>query len=133
MPTFALERRHRAVLVSFSGSLTEQDLLDHDRAAREVHARYGFMRGIVDFSAVTEVAVPTAEFVRRARRTPVMGEVRRAFVVPQPAMFGLARVFTSHHQIDGSNEPILVRTLADACAALAFDAPQFEPISLEQP
>ena len=131
MPTFALERRHRVVLVKFSGSLTEQDLLEHDRVARVIHERYGFTQGIVDFTAVSEVQVPTAEFVRRARRIPVMGEVRRVFVVPQPAMFGLARVFTSHHQIDGSNEPILARTLAGACAALKLDQPQFEPVTIE--
>jgi hypothetical protein len=128
MHFFSLERRYRAVLVTFSGSLTEQDLLDHDRAARAIRERYGYERGIVDFSGVTEVEVPTAEFVRRARRTPSMGEVQRVFVVPQPAMFGLARVFTSHHQIDGNNEPVLVRTLAEACAALSLDTPHFEPV-----
>lgn len=128
MLSFLIERRHFVLVSRFAGSLTNDDLVRQDGLVRAFSARQGPARSIVDFTDVTAIEVDTALITTIAQRT-----VRRPrlFVVPQPAMFGLARLYSAHSGLAGQKEPTLMRSRTEAYAALGLDDPQFEPLALE--
>jgi len=126
--SFLLERRHFVLLSRFEGILTSDDLMRQDRLVCAFSAREGPARSIVDFTDVVTVEIDTGTITALAQR-----RVRRPrlFVVPQPEMFGLARLYSAHTGLAGQVEPSLVRTRAEAYAALGLDDPAFEPIALD--
>lgn len=127
---FALffERRHNVLLVRFSDRLARDDLSRLDRAARELVARQGPSRGLVDFTAVEVIEVDTAEFIRRGQQAAIMTDQDRVYVMPRPDLFGLGRMFSTYQKIGGNREPLVVRTMDEAYRALELVDPEFEPL-----
>jgi hypothetical protein len=126
--SFLLERRHFVLLSRFEGSLTDDQLVRQDRLVRAFSAREGRPRSILDFTDVVKVEVDTRLIAALARRT-----VRRPriFIVPQPEIFGLARLYSTHSGLAGQQEPSLVRTRAEAYAALGLEDADFQPVALD--
>ena len=75
--------------------------------------------------------------VRHAARVTITGLAARpashtrVFIVPRPEMFGMARLYTAHNTMAGSAAPSLVKSRAEAYAALALQEPDFQPITLD--
>jgi hypothetical protein len=85
---------------------------------------------IVDFSSVTEFAVPTEFLYRVADQALIVDatETPVALVSPIPVGFGLARMF----EIVGQRRrPLMhvVRTMDEAFAVLGIQSPNFEPLT----
>lgn len=127
MFTLAFERKQRVVLVRFSGSLTRGALDRMSEAVRLFAVREGPTRGIVDFSGVETVDVPTEAIIERGRRRPVMGDAERIFVTPQSVLFGLSRLFASYQNGTGNQAPVIVHTIQEAYERFGLDNPNFEP------
>lgn len=127
---FALlfERRYNVLLVRFSDRLAHDDLAHLDRQARAFVARHGVSRGLVDFTDVSVNEIDTAEFVRRGQQAAIMTAQDRVYVMPQPELFGLGRMFSTYQKIAGNREPIIVRTIDEAYKALDLTDPKFEPL-----
>lgn len=126
---FELDRKNKVLLLRYEGRLTQQ-IAEESGAALQKHWPVTAPSAvIVDFSSVTEFAIPT-EFLYRvagqalivdAAATPV------AFVSPVPVGFGLARMF----EIVGQPRRSLlhvVRSMDEAFVALGIQSPQFEPL-----
>jgi hypothetical protein len=126
------ESRSNVLLVRFSGRLAREDLDGLYQAARDLVARQGVSRGLVDFTEVDEVAVDTGEFIRRGQQAAIMTDQDRVYVMPRPDLFGLGRMFSTYQKIGGNREPLVVRTLDEAYRALDLVDPQFEPLSLPE-
>jgi len=79
---------------------------------------------LVDLTDVSSVDVITGEMVRNLAAVPHKTAARCAFVAPNPAVFGLARMFVSYREARGSAERVGVfRTLQDAEKWLEIEAP----------
>lgn len=122
------EREHRVILVRFSDHLTAADLHRLDREARAFAAREGPVRGIVDFTGVKVVEVASSVIAGLGMERPIMGQAARIYVVPQPELFGLGRIYATYQRHTGSNEPMLVATLAEAYAAFDLRDPDFQSL-----
>lgn len=118
---YTVDSLQRVVRVQISGEFTRDDLvalsrdLTHDPRVSVEFAQ------LIDLSAVaTAPDVPTQDIRRRATAalTPVS---RRAFVAPQPAVFGTCRMFASFRQMADHAEPVGVfRTMPEAEAWLGL-------------
>lgn len=127
---FEFDRKNKVLLLRYEGRLT-QEIAEESGAALQKHCPAMAPRAvIVDFSSVTEFAVPT-EFLRRVAdqalivdgtATPV------ALVNPAPVGFGLARMFEIVGQPRRSLLQV-VRSMDEAFAALGVHSPQFEPLT----
>jgi hypothetical protein len=122
------EHKHRVIMVRFSDRMTMDDLGRLDSKARAFAQREGPVRGIVDFTAVTVVDIPSAVIANLGMSKPIMGQAARVYVVPQPELFGLGRIYGTYQRHGGNNEPTLVATLAEAYAAFDLHDPDFQPL-----
>ena len=120
--------RNRVLLTRLSGTYTQDDLVVRDRAVARFVARHGLMRGIMDFTAVEEIAVPIDRLVRRAHEPPLLPGQARVIVAPGGAAYEMNRVMIAHHLYVRKVEPLLVRTLEEACRALDMSRPAFEAV-----
>jgi hypothetical protein len=128
---FAYDEQSRTCLARFSGTLTEQDLVVCDVAARACLTLHGPVAGLVDFSHVDSVEVTAAQIISRGMGRQIMVGQRRA-IVANGVLFGLMRMFSTY-QSQYSVEPMIMRTLPEAYAALGLVAPDFQPVALSMP
>jgi hypothetical protein len=123
------ERRHRVMLARFFDRMTAEDLQRLDAEGRAFADREGAVRGIVDFTDVSVVDVSTSVIANLGRMQPMMGrQAERIFVVPQPELFGLGRLYATYQRHGGNNEPVLVATMTEAYAAYDLRDPDFQPL-----
>jgi len=89
---YRIDDASNTVLSRAWGRLTDEDLLDHQQ---RLHADPAFrrdMQELFDLYDVEEVELTTDGIRAFAAATRFDERARRAFVVRQPAMFGLARM-----------------------------------------
>jgi hypothetical protein len=128
---FEFDAVNKILLAHVDGQLTDESLRDAYRAIHSYSIATNAAAGIFDFSGVTEFAV-SSEFVRRlAQGEPAMPneERPRIVVAPQPAGFGLARMF----QLVGEQKRpkfSTVKTIDEALRILGSENPEFKPIGL---
>src|SRR5215813_2248357 len=85
---------------------------------------------LIDLTDVSSVDVITGEMVRNLAGVPHKTAARCAFVAPNPAVFGLARMFVSYREARGSAERVGVfRTLQDAETWLELDVPNAQSVA----
>ena len=106
--TYSVDDAQRVVRVQLSGVFTREDLvaLSHD-LANDPRVSIEFVE-LIDLSGVvTPPDVPRGDIRRRATNalTPVS---RRAFVAPQPVIYGLCRMFVTFRGMTANREPVEV-------------------------
>ncbi len=125
--TFFFERKHSVLLVKFGRALTRETLAEMQDAVRRFAAAEGPCHGILDLSAVEEVNV-TSDFIAAfGRQRAVLHGRRRILVAPKDEVFGLSRMF-GLNQAETGEEPLVVRSLPDAFAALGVAVQDFAPV-----
>ncbi len=122
------EPRHRVLLTRIFGTYVLDDIVVRDRAAERFVARHGLVRGLMDFTGVKSIEVPIDRVVKRAHEPPVLPGQPRVIVAPDPLTYELNRVVIAHQLYSRKVEPLLVRTIEEAYAALELVEPRFEPI-----
>lgn len=113
--SYSIDGAQRVVRVHLSGEFTRDDLLalSHD-LANDSRVSADFVE-IVDLSAVTATPEAGRGDIRRRATTSLTRVLRRAFVAPQPAIFGLCRMFATFREISEKAEPVGVfHTVHDA-------------------
>ena len=117
-------------MVKFSSSMTQEDLNNLDTAVVAFIKKEGATRGfLIDCTDVEDLAVPTGVFVRRGQRSAnVVSDQERVYVMPQPDLFGMGRMFGTYQRMVGKKEPLVVKTLTEAFCALKLDDPAFEAV-----
>ncbi len=124
------DEARRLLLVRFAGPLGRADFEALTTDMRAFAQRHGGCDGIVDFSAVTSIDLPL-DFMRTySQQSRVMSGFRRVLVAPQPQMFGFARLYGLHQDNQGADQPLVVKTLAEAYVGLDVDAPSFEAVTV---
>jgi hypothetical protein len=122
------EPRHRVLVTRIFGTYVQDDIILRDRAAVRFVARHGLMRGLMDFSGMEAIDVPIDRIVRRAHQPPVLPGQFRVILAPDALTYELNRVVIAHQLYSRKIEPLLVRTRAEAYAALELTDPEFVPI-----
>ena len=120
-------QKPKTILIQVEGKLTDESLV----------ALYQTSRGyptasfsIVDFSAVTVVAVSCGFIRKLANQKAAMADTSSLFVVaPQPYIYGLCRMFQT---LGGDKSPLILvaRTLDEAFVAIGLEPPHFEPLAV---
>jgi hypothetical protein len=118
----------RILLIRFGRSLTEAGLAEMQAAAQRFVEREGGCDGIIDFSAVEDVDLPSDFLVGLARRRAVLTGHRRVIVASQQVTFGLSRMFGSHQDVATGEAPIIVHALKEAYDILGASEPDFQPV-----
>jgi hypothetical protein len=119
------ELKHRIVLLSFGGTVTEQSLRSGFSDAINFVRENGMEGAILDFSAVEHFHV-SMDFVRNYVNTReiVAPDKPRISVAPQPVIYGMHRAFSVYAESSGVF-PEVVRTMAEAYQFLKLDSPLF--------
>jgi hypothetical protein len=128
---FEIDVERRLVRATLRGALTGAELRDMSaRLAADPAFRPDFSV-LIDLSGATSEALTAKDMQGLARNSKLSRGARRAFVCQDPALFGLARMFTTyremHHALEYSS---VFRTVAEAEAWLAerpIDEPPDEP------
>ena len=124
------ERTHRVLLVKFSGCMNLEDLNNLDTAVVAFVKTEGAPRAFMtDTTAVESFDVPSGEFARRGQSKSVVSNQDRVYVMPRDDMFGMGRMFSSYQRVTGQREPIVVKTLGEAFAALDIGDADFQPVA----
>ena len=117
-------------MVKFSGVMAPEDLNALDTAVVDFVKKEGPTRGfLIDCTEVTDMAVPTSVFARRGQRASnVVADQERVYVMPQPELFGMGRMFGTYQRMVGKKEPVVVKTLVEAFYELKLTDPVFDPL-----
>ena len=131
MFTLFIERKQSVLMVKFSQRMTQEDLHQLDSAVVAFVKKEGATRGfLIDCTDVEDLAVPTGVFVRRGQRSAnVVSDQERVYVMPQPDLFGMGRMYGTYQRMAGKKEPLVVKTLTEAFEALGLSDPIFEPVA----
>lgn len=118
--------RHNVLMTRLYGTYVEPDVTLRDKAVARFVARHGPARGIMDFTSVDAVDLPTDVVMRRSAGPALLRGQARVIVAPREPVWALNRLFAAHSLYRRGEEPLLVRSLDDAYRALAIDPPAFE-------
>jgi hypothetical protein len=128
--TLGYDRKHNLLLITFDGTLIQEDHRAMIAAVRAFIARHGLAHAIVDFTTVAEFKLDAAYLADFARSRSVLVGQKRVYVAPTDEIFGMLRLFEMHQSATG-DVPLVVRTLAEACEHLGIDAPDFQPAAVK--
>ena len=120
------DRRHNVVLTRVTGVLSSEDIAEHDRILLNFLVGKDGVRGLYDFSAVDELAVPISKINQRGQRPAIIDGMRVVVAAPGAAGRDFATRMADQLRGAGHREPLIVGALADAYQLLELDNPQFE-------
>jgi hypothetical protein len=116
------------VLVRFHGAFAESDLAGLEGAARATPAA-GQYDCVFDFTAVDHVDL-APDFVSRRGDLPVPFQQRqRLYVVPQPDVKLLMRLYAGYQTSKGWRDPTLVDSLEEALGHFGVQPADFQPLA----
>ncbi len=121
--------KNRTILLAFQNVVTEASFLEAAAAARSFVLANPVDGIIVDFSGIQRLDV-SAAFIRKfVDSFPIVSPATpRAVVAPQPAVYGIARMFQTLRESKGG-VPSIVRTLDEAYKLLGLAMPEFKPVT----
>jgi hypothetical protein len=117
----------RIILVIFRGQVTEADFTTLDARGREAQGGPGY-DVIFDMSRIESAELGTDLVDKRGRIPQAFRDRRRYYVVPQPDLKLLVRLYAAYQQAIGSRPPVIVDTLIEAFEQLQVSADDFTPI-----
>ena len=130
--SFTLEhdRKHNVLLVRFAGTLVREGHQEMVTAVRGFVASNGPCHAIVDFGGVEDFQLDLDYIKRIAQQPAVLFGQKRVLVAPTDDIFGTMRMFEMRQSATG-DEPMVVRTLAEALARLDIATPDFQLLASE--
>jgi hypothetical protein len=117
MFTLTFDRRHRILLTRVSGAVGSGDVVAMDDAIRRFTARHGPARDLMDFTAVSSVAVPIGKLLHQSANGD---SGRRRIVVANGNLVELART--------GAPESVIVSSIDEALRRFGATDSSFEPV-----
>jgi hypothetical protein len=124
--SFSLEydENYNVLLVRFSGTLTRDEHQTMVAAVRRFVARHGPCHAIADFGAVENFKLDLDYIKNLAQSPAVLFGQKRVMVAPTDVIFATMRLFETHQSATG-DEPMVVRSLAQAFDHLGIVRPDF--------
>ena len=116
MFTLAFDRRHRILLARVSGAIGSGDVTAMDDAIQRFTARHGPTHDLMDFTAVSTVAVPIGKLVP----PPANGSGYKRIVVANGKLVELAHT--------GAPASVIVPSVGEALRRVGATDPSFEPV-----
>lgn len=116
MFTLAFDHRHRILLARVSGVVGSGDVAAMDAAMQRFAVRHGPTHDLIDFTAVSTVAVPIGKLIH----PPANGSGYSRIVVANGRLVELART--------GAPQSVIVPSLDEALRRLGATDPSFEPV-----
>ena len=116
------------LLARLSGPLDQRAVAELDELLAAFIAREGKVNAVFDFSGVSEVVLSAESLKERGTHRALMPEQIRVYVSPRSDLYGLGRMFATYQGMAGNREPVIVRTMEEAHAALGIADPKFEPV-----
>jgi len=126
----SVDEARRVLYARFEGVVTDEVLVSRYRQSREWNAVHRYLKGITDFSGVTQMNVTARAVAQVAALDPIIPNdlLRIAIIVaPQDFAFGLSRMF----EMLGSKtreEVHVVRSLAEAYQLLGVESLDLHPV-----
>jgi len=120
------DSRQRVLVVRFGKAFTQPAMEAMRAAVDRFAAREGVCPGILDLSAVEEVALPSGYIAQIAQRKGLLAGERRVIVAPKDELFGLARMFGAYNDA-GGDHIVVVRSLPQAYDALGVSDLDLHP------
>jgi len=110
---YSVDGVKRLVRVSISGEFTrtEATAITKDLAG-DARVAADFCE-LIDMSAVTSIENVGTSHIRQRASTQLLPVSRRAFVAPQPAIYGLCRMFATFREMADGAEPVAVFRTTD--------------------
>jgi hypothetical protein len=96
--SYKIDKERRIIFSSAEGTLTEEDLREHQRSVLADPDFEPTLAQLWDFRAVEELDVPNAAVGDLARSRSYAAGTKRAFVAPRDVQYGLARMFQMLHE-----------------------------------
>ncbi len=117
---YQIDSQRGCVFSSAKGVFTDQDILSHQAALASDPAFSSELDQLWDFGKLDRVELSSETIRTLAQENPFGAGSRRAFFVPTPLAFGLARMFQSY--ADESEDDIAVFwTRSEAIQWLGFE------------
>ena len=120
----------QAVLIRFSGELTESDFARLDRMAADARGNVEF-DCIFDFTAVDRVDLATEFVAKRGDLPQAYKDRERIYVVPQDDLKLLTRLYAAYQTAKGWRSPSIVTTLEEALLRLGVAQADFRPVPID--
>lgn len=99
--SYSINRDQCLVVSRLWGTLTEDDVHEHNRKLRVDPAFDPGYRQLIDVTGLTEILVGTQAITETARDQYFTPGTRRAFVATSETAFGLARMFAMRAEASG--------------------------------
>lgn len=122
------DRQHNVLLVRLVGTFTPQSMQRMDTACATFLNAEGPAHSIFDFTTVNAIDMKVERVERRAEQAQLCPGFERILVAPQPPFFAMAEAFRDHQRSQGLAAPQVVRTMAEAEAALGLGPLLFKPV-----
>lgn len=126
---FAIDRRNGVLLVKFAGELTLESLNAFNAALAGVVEHEKPTAAVIDLTGISSDGVKSSTLSSQGKMPTLMPGKPRVFVVNDPAMYGLLRIYAAHQEVSGQTSPMIVRSLTEAFQGLALVDPSFEPVT----
>lgn len=122
MFSLAVDEAHKVLLITVSGELSAEDFANVNVLLRPlVTTAHSLDTVIVDLRAISGLDVSMEELLDRARTGPALAGRRHAFVVSDPLMTDLSRLFADHRERAGHGATTIVHSLDEAYRAFGID------------
>jgi hypothetical protein len=115
--TYTIDKQRELVLSSVSGVLTFAGITERTDRLRSDPDFVPEYRELFDFTGVTRIELSCTQIQDLAKWSPFAPSSRRAFLVAGDLAFGLGRVSTTYHDLNGEKNVIVFR---DKDAALRW-------------
>jgi len=127
---FEFDATNRVLRGTFTGRVTDEEVMTFYRLAGEYAAQLNPSAGIVDLAEVASFEVSVQTMRQLAKSPPAMPERShpRVIVAVSPHIFGMARVFEFEGESTRPNLHV-VRTREEAWAIIGVQEFEFEPVA----
>lgn len=132
------DAKNNVLLLTFQNILTESLIIEADAAVADfVKGNSGVKSAIFDFTDIQDSQV-TGAFAKNLVNLRIgnLTGKPRFIVAPQPALFGLSRMFQMHNESAGDKLLTVVRSRSEASKLLGVESLQFvreSPTATEPP
>ena len=110
---YSVDGVNRLVRVSISGTFTREEATAITKdLARDARVTTDFCE-LIDMSAVTSIEGVGSHHIRQRAGAQLLPVSRRAFVAPQPSIYGLCRMFATFREMADGAEPVAVFRTTD--------------------
>lgn len=128
--TIEFDEKRGIAVFRFSGNVTEESFLAAATVFRDFIEKNPVTARITDFSSAGQVLL-SAEFIRKLAISDLFERgkpnLMRVIVAPQPAVFGLARLFEMSREPFG-NAPVVVRSMEEALQVFGVESLNLTPV-----